>query len=247
MKSILPASHLLKQFVLFILTMIFLLTVTRAALALWQFQKLENTGVVVDLFVLGLRYDLALIGLICLIPIVLGSLFSMTDVTRAVARFVIVLFLVAGLVFTLLLELVTPWFIQTQGIRPDFNVITGVEQPAAALRSVISQHAISLIIGLVLCVLITFAFWSRLELQRFLKYRLSVPSAMLLALVGGLVCLVAVWSTPDLRKAALGPANSSISDDSTINEITMNSAYKTVYSLVMPYLTMTKLTAESNP
>ena len=247
MKSTLPASHLLKQFLLFVFTVIFLLTVTRAAFALWQFSKLESTGVVVDLFVLGLRYDLALIGLICLVPVVLGSLLSMTNATRAVARFLIVFFLLAGLVLTLLLELVTPWFMQTQGIRPDFNLLAGVEQPLATLRSIISQHAIALVVGVVLCLLIIVAFWSRLELQRFLKYRLSVPSAMLLGLVGGLVCLVAIWSTPDLRNEALSPADSSISSDNTVNEISMNSAYKTVYSLAMPLLDTLRSTATSNP
>ena len=246
MKSTLPASHLLRQFLLFVLTAVFLLTLIRAAYGLWQFPIVEEVGAVVPLFVQGLRFDLALIGLVCLLPVVLGSLLSMTDATRGIAKFLIVSFLLLGLLLILVLELVTPWFIQTQGLRPDLALMAGVDNPMAVLQSVIADHAIPLVIGIVLCVLILIAFWSRMELQRFLRFRLSVPSALLLGVFGGLVCVVAIWSTPDLRQNAFSPGDSLISKDATVNDLAMNSAYKTLYSAVLPFFNATESPASSS-
>ena len=96
MKSKLPASHLLRQFLLFTLTVLFLLTVIRAAYGMWQYPKLSQAEKVLPWFVEGLRYDVALIGLICFIPVVVGSLLSSLSRTRALAKLMISCFLVCG-------------------------------------------------------------------------------------------------------------------------------------------------------
>lgn len=236
MKSTLPASHLLRQFLLFVLTTVFLLTLMRAAYGLWQFVKLEETNALVPLFVQGLRFDLSLIGAICLVPVVLGTLLSMLRVTRGLAKFVIVLFLFVGLVLILVLEFLTPWFVHTQGLRPDLGLIGAVESPVDVIKALFADYAIPMAVGAALCLLICIAFWSRLELQRFLRYRLSVPSALVLAILGGILCVVAIWSTPDLRKAPLSLADAQISQDATVNDLAMNTAYKTIYNMLMPVL-----------
>lgn len=207
----------------------------RAAYGLWQFPKLDEADALVPLFVQGLRFDLALIGLICLIPVVLGSILSMTNATRALAKFIIVFFLVLGLVLILLLEFITPWFVDTQGLRPDIDLLVNLENPINTIKQVATAHAIPFAVGAILCVLIVVAFWARMELQRFLRYRVSAPSALLMAVGGGLLCVVAIWSTPDLRNPAFSPGDSLISRDSTVNDLAMNSTYKTLYSAVLPY------------
>ncbi len=236
MKSTLPATHLLRHFLLFVLTVVFLLTLIRAAYGLWQFPRLDETNALMPLFLQGLRFDLALIGLVCLIPVVLGSLLSMSEGTRGLAKFVITSFLMLGLLLILTLELITPWFVQNQGLRPDVALMGGIENPVAALQVVVQEHPIPLVVGLVLCALILIAFWARLEMKRFLRYRVAAPSALMLAIVGGLACVIAIWSTPDLRQPAFSPGDSLISADSTVNDMAMNSAYKTLYSAALPLL-----------
>ncbi|NND91917.1 MAG: hypothetical protein HKN42_13745 [Granulosicoccus sp.] len=243
MKSTLPATHLLRQFLLFVLTVVFLLTLIRAAYGLWQYPKLADSDALVPLFLQGLRYDIALVGLVCIVPVILGTLLSMLDTTRLFARFLITLFLTGGLLLVLLLELITPWFLQTQGLRPDLQLLNGVENPGSVLSTIVSEHAIPLAVGALLCVLILIAFWSRMELQRFLKYRLSVPAALLLAILGGLACVVAIRSNVDLRSPALSLADSQISTDETVNDLALNTAYKTLYSL-LPELNSRLLTTE---
>jgi hypothetical protein len=236
MKSTLPATHLLRHFVLFALTIIFLLTMIRAAYGLWQFPKVMEADALVDIFIMGVRFDLALIGYILLIPVVLGSLLGMFDSTRLLAKWLVPGWLIAGLLFILLAELVTPYFVAEQGLRPDIPLLSAVEKPLAALKTVWSEHLIPAVIGVVLAVLILIAFWSRLETSRLLRYRLSRLSAMLLAIVGGAGCLLAIWSGVDPRQPALSPGSGLISADATVNDIASNTAFKTLYSIALPYL-----------
>lgn len=235
MKSILPATHLLRQFVLFALTILLLLTVMRATYSLWLFPKIAEANVFLPLFIQGLRFDLALIGQICIIPIVVGSLLSVTKLTRGVAKFIIVLFLTIGLLLVLTLELLTPWFINVQGVRPDLHLLGALDNPLQTIKSVFVQHTVPAIIGIAVSVLILIAFWVRMELGRFLRYRVFAPTGILLALVGGLACLVAIWSTPDVRQSPFSPADSLISADVTVNDLAMNTTYKTMYSLVSQF------------
>lgn len=236
MKSTLPATHLLRHFVLFALTIIFLLTMIRAAYGLWQFPRVMEADALVDIFVVGVRFDLALIGYLLLIPVVLGTLLGMFDSTRLLARWLVFGWLIAGLLFILLAELVTPYFVAEQGLRPDIPLLSALENPLAALKTVWSEHLIPAVIGVVLAALILIAFWSRLEISRLLRYRLSRLSAMLLAIVGGAICLLAIWSGVDPRQPALSPGSGLISADATVNDIASNTAFKTLYSIAMPYL-----------
>ncbi|MDC0435410.1 hypothetical protein OAM69_07225 [bacterium] len=225
----------MRQYLLFVFTVVFLLTMTRSAYALWKFSELEETGAFVALFVQGLRFDLALIGFICLVPVVLGSLLSMFKVTRGLAKFIISLFLIMGLGIILLLEFVTPWFVHTQGMRPDVPVFQALESPLTVIQSAIVENAIAAAVLGVLGLLVLLAFWSRMELSRFLRYRISKPAALATALIGGVLCILAIWSTPDVRQPPFGPADSQISENETINDLAMNTTGKTIYSLVLPY------------
>jgi hypothetical protein len=213
----------------------------RAAYSLWQFPKILEANAFLPLFVQGLRFDLALVGLICIVPIVLGSLLSITKLTRGLAKLIIVFFLVGGLFLILFLELLSPWFVSVQGVRPDLQLIASVEDPISAIKFVLSQHTVPIIIGAVVSALILAAFWMRLEVSRFLRRRVFAPTGFLFAIVGGFVCLVAIWSTPDIRKTAFSPNDSLISLDVTVNDLAMNTTYKTVHSMISPYFVDTGL------
>jgi len=236
MKSTLSATHLLRQYLLFALTITFLLTMTRAGLALWQFPHLEKTDAFVALFVQGLRFDLALVGMLSLIPVVVGSLLSMVTVTRPLAKLLIVLLLFGGFFIIVVMEMITPWFIHTQGMRPDMELLRQASGDSlTAARTVLTEQPIPAVIAIVLSALILFAYWGRMEFQRFLRYRTSVPAGLMTAIGCGILCVFAVWSTPDLRQPALGPDDAAVSDSVLVNNLAMNSTYKTLHSIARFY------------
>lgn len=234
MKSIIPARNLLRHYLLFALTALFLLTVMRAAYGLWQFPRVMEANAVLPLFVQGLRFDLALIGIISVVPVLFGSLFSVSKYTRGFAKFLVLFFFTVGLLLILVLELITPWFVQNVGMRPDINLMADVSSPMTEITAAFSEYTVPLIIGIVVSVLIFIAFCLRMELNRFLRFRVFAPTGIMLGLVGGLLCLMAIWSTLDLSQKALSPGDSLISRDVMVNDLAMNTTYKTLYSMVLP-------------
>ena len=163
MKSTLPASHLIRHFLIFALTVVFLLTMARSAYALWQFPRLEAANAFVALFLQGLRFDLALIGIVCLVPLVLGFALSIFKASKGLAKIIVSVFLMGSLVLILLLELITPWFIDNYSLRPDLELITSVPSPMQTFTTVLREQAIPLVVAALLVVLIFSAFarvWS---------------------------------------------------------------------------------------
>ena len=115
---------------------------------------------------------------------------------------------------------------------PDVQLLASIDQPLSVLQTLLSEQAVPLVVAMFLCLLILIAFWGRMEVRRFLRYRLSVPGALMLSAVGGALCVLAISSSTDPAHFALSPADAEISTDPTINDLAMNSAYKLLYSIV---------------
>lgn len=252
MKSSLSAVHLLRVFALFTLVVLFLLTLTRAGFSLWQLSHIESVEGFnqlkgfAELFVLGWRFDLALIGSVLLIPVTLGTFLAMLGPLRILARIIIHLFLILGLLFVLVTEYVTPYFLNAGDARPDFAALQAIENPVAAIAGLWSAQLIPAVIGLVLAILILIAFIVRLETGRFLRHRISPLSGITLMIVGGALCVFAIISNIDFVKppialpTVLHPNDSLISADTLVNELSMNSAFKLGWSAVPEVLELVK-------
>jgi len=243
MKATLPATHLLRRFFLYAFTLLLILTIVRAGLSLWQFQDVQEADVLIPLFLQGLRFDLAIVGALCLVPLVIGYLFGMIGPLRPLAKFVVVIFMMAGLLFVMFAEFITPWFVHATGLRPDIDMLKSAESPLAspiaAVSSLSLNSLIPLAVAAVLMLLVFLAFLSRLELARLFHFRLSIPQALLMCIIGALACVVAIWSTPDLRKPMLSNGDSLISANSTVNDLSMNSAWKILFTAAQPYIEKT--------
>ena len=244
MKSSLSALHLLRVFALFTLVVLFLLTLTRAGFSLWRLNHIESVDGFnqlqgfAELFVLGWRFDLALIGSVLLIPVTLGTFLAMLGPLRILARFIIHLFLILGMLFILVTEYVTPYFLHTSDARPDFTELKAISDPVSVLAGLWSTQLIPAVIGLVLAILILIAFILRMETSRFLRHRIAPLSGITLMIFGGALCLFAIISNidfiePPLRiPTPLHPNDSIISADKLVNDLSMNTAFKLGWTTV---------------
>ena len=229
MSTALPATHLLRRYLLFALTLVFLLTMLRAGYALWQFTAVADAEVLVTVFLHGLRFDLALIGALLIIPVFLFTLMSMFGFSHGLVRFLSPLWMMLTLAFVLIAELVTPWFMITEGVRPGLTEWLELEAPLTLLRDVPQQFPIPAAVGGLICILILIAFWQRLENNRLLPYPLRKVAAMFMAVVGGILCVFAVWSGPIIDGGnPLTTRDALISTDQTVNELTMNTGFKVI-------------------
>lgn len=248
MKSSLSATHLLRVFVLFTLVVLFLLTLTRAGFSLWQLTHVESVEGFdqmqgfAELFVMGWRFDLALIGAILLIPVTLGTFFAMLGPLRVLGKGIILLFLIGGMFVIILGEYVTPYFLHANNARPDMAAIQAIGAPVEALAGLWSTQMIPAVIGLILSILIFIAFIARLEVARLLRFRIAPLSGITLMIVGGALCLFAMISNvtfvqsliedPSAVPMPLAPSAAEISSDTLVNELTLNTTYEAAWSLI---------------
>lgn len=225
----LPASHLLRHFLLFALTTLCLLTLTRAGFTLWQLARYEDTPTMLSSFLTGLRFDVAMLGVVMVVPVFIVPLLSMFRPMLGLARFFSLAWMLVAFLGILLLELVTPYTLLESGLRPDINVLRELGNPLDVLAKLWSTHIIPAIIGVFLITLIFIAFWARLDMPRFLRHPLKIFPAICLAIVGLALCLFAAASSINPLESVMTPHASLISADAVVNEITSNSLYKTLY------------------
>ena len=155
MKSRLSGTHLLRHLMLFVFIGIFLLTMIRAAYVLWQFPIVTSSGAILDIFVMGLRYDVALVCILALPVLVLGSVFGMLSATKGFARFLVIFLLMLGMIFIVLTELITPYFLVEQNVRPDLAVLSALKDPISTFAGLWSSYMIPAVIGVILATLIS--------------------------------------------------------------------------------------------
>lgn len=207
----------------------------RAGYSLWQFPAVLKSEAWYLLFLTGLRFDLALIGGLLLVPVILAPILGMIGVTRLISKSLLIIWLMFALGFILITEFVTPYFILENGVRPDLAILAVTDEPIISAMGFVSKHFVPALIGLLLIVMIFLAYGHRLEVSRLLRYRLSVWSSLALVILGAAACLLAIRSEYDPGKAALSPNNSLITTETLINEISMNTGYKLAYSAIQPY------------
>lgn len=236
MQSRLSAIHLLRHLALFAFIGIFLMTMIRAAYVLWQFPKVMESNTLIDVFLMGLRYDGAIVGILLVPTLVIGCLLGLAGPTRKIARLLIIILLMCSLMFLLLTEIITPYFMIEQGLRPDLALLSGIKDPLSMLAVVWSSHKVPVVIGLIVVVLILVAYWARLEVTRLLRFPLAPVSTILLLIVGVAVCALAIYSGIDPAQPPLSPTTGLISTETVINEIALNTGYKLLYSIVSPFL-----------
>lgn len=230
--SRLPASHLIRHFLLFAFAVLFLLTMARAGYTLWQMGKVESVGVLISSFLMGLRFDLALIGMLLAVPVFIVPLLAMTRHTKGIGKFFSITWMILALAAVLLLELLTPYTLQQQGLRPDLAVVGAMGDPLNLFSQLWSKYIIPAVIGLVLSLLIFIAFIARLDSKRFLRHPIKVIPAICISIVGLLICVIAATGSANPPGLGFSPESAQVSQDKTVNEITMNTPFKTIHSLL---------------
>lgn len=230
--SRLPATHLIRHFLLFAFAVLFLLTMARAGYTLWQMGNVESIGVLTSVFLMGLRFDLALVGILLAVPVFIVPLLAMTRFTRGIGKFLSITWMILAIAAVLLFELLTPYAIQQQGLRPDLSVVSTMGDPVNLLSQLWSKYIIPAVVGIILSILIFVAFIARLDSKRFLRHPIKVIPALLVSFLGLAICIVAATGSANPPGLGFGPQEAQVSGSQVVNEITMNTPFKTVYSLL---------------
>ncbi len=213
----------------FLLPGLLFLSLSRAMLILWQFDRVSESGGLWYILFQGVRFDFVVLAILLTVPFSFLPLFTVFRQTRVSGLLLIrgyLLIVTAAIVF---LELATPNFIIQYDFRPNILMVEYLKYPKEILSMILKAYPLQLVIALSVTVAAVYAMNRHLT-HLFKKTELSILwSAPLLTLLILVLGVAAARSTFDHRP--VNPSTVAYSSDPLMNSLPMSSMYTTLYAL----------------
>ncbi len=205
-----------------------LLSLSRLALVLWQYDRVVQTDVLMQLFVQGLRADIIVICLLLVVPVLLIPLASVRGMSKLWFQFSY-FWCLAALVLLVFMELASPAFILQYDVRPNRLFVEYLKYPKEVLSTLWFGFRLPLVLGVVATLALT---WLMRRIFRSGKCSLiswSVGKTVGLWCLALVLLFAGIRSTTDHRPA--NPAIFAITADAMVNSLVLSSAYSVLYAL----------------
>ena len=199
-----------------------LLSLSRLALLIWQWERVKATGIVFDILVQGVRADLILLGYCLAPPLLLAPLLA-TRRSFAAWRAMTLAWTGAALVFIVFMEVATPQFIMQYDVRPNRLFVEYLNYPHEVLATLWNGFRTALLLGGALTVILGLAI---VRLMRRAAAAMRPWPARRLLLAWPVLCLLVLMqirSTTGHRPA--NPALFALSGDAMVNSLIINSPW----------------------
>ncbi|WP_127022276.1 LTA synthase family protein [Rheinheimera mangrovi] len=219
-----PYRYLIRTAVLGLL----LLSLSRLALVLWQFDRVEGTALLFDVLVQGIRADIIVVSLFLVVPVLLIPLASVRGLNKVWFQFSYLWCLLA-LVLLVFMELATPAFIMQYDVRPNRLFVEYLKYPKEVLSTLWFGFRWPLVFGLLATLALTWLMRRIFRAGKCSLNRWSVFKSLGLWCLALLLLFAGIRSTTDHRPA--NPAIFAITSDSMVNSLVLSSAYSVLYAL----------------
>ncbi len=219
----------LKPFLIFAVTAACTLLVFRIGFIAWHWSRVLDAGMLTNVFVQGLRFDLVLIGLFFAIPVLLFPLFCSNRWLLPIWKAVIAVYLPACLMIIVLMEASSPSFMMQFDARPNRLFIEYLIYPKEVSSMLWAAYKPQLFM---VALLLPASF---LLLRRRLRplIQRATPVNFWLVLVATplllIVCLAMIRST--LAHRPVNPSTVALSSDPLVNDLALSSTYTVLYAL----------------
>src|SRR3989338_4486309 len=131
-----------------------LLSLSRLALVVWQYDRVVQTDVLMQLFVQGLRADIIVICLLLVVPVLLIPLSSVRGLGKLWFQFSY-FWCLAALVLLVFMELASPAFILQYDVRPNRLFVEYLKYPKEVLSTLWFGFRLPLVLGVVATLVLT--------------------------------------------------------------------------------------------
>ncbi|GIU01748.1 LTA synthase family protein [Shewanella morhuae] len=214
---------------IFSLLVIFITTLSRLALGLWQADRVTAVDGWSHLLIQGLRVDIATLCWLWGIAALGTTLFSGDHVVGRLWQFILRVWLTVGLWIILFLEASTPAFIEEYGIRPNRLYVEYLIYPKEVLSMFWAGRKFELFFSVLLTI---GTLWLGWVLSGKLTKNLRFPRwywRPVLALF--VIALTIVGARSTLGHRPINPAMVAFVDDPLVNSLVINSAYSLVFAI----------------
>ena len=205
-----------------------LLSLSRLALVLWQYDRVEGTALLFDVLVQGIRADIIVLSLLLVLPVLLIPMASLRGLSKLWFQFSY-LWCLAALVLLVFMELATPAFILQYDVRPNRLFVEYLKYPKEVLSTLWFGFRLPLVLGVGATLVLTWLMRWIFRSGKCSLNRWSVFKSLGLWCLALLLLFAGIRSTTDHRPA--NPAIFAITSDSMVNSLVLSSAYSVLYAL----------------
>lgn len=204
------------------------LSLSRLALILWQYERVEPTQSFASIMLQGVRADFILMCLLAAIPVLLSIFLAWTPFKRGWFRFTYGWSLVA-LIAIVFLELSTPSFLLQYDIRPNRLYVEYLKYPKEVFSTLWYGFRLPLVLGIVVTAGLALLFRRLLRVSDEEQRLWSVKVHSVVWPLAVFIVFAGIRSTTQHRPA--NPALFAITADVMVNSLVINSGYSVLYAI----------------
>ena len=204
------------------------LSLSRAGLMTWQWDRVMNSGGLVHLFVSGVRMDIVLVSQIMILPIFTLILLPKNLLCSLLFRRLVLLWCAVWSYIIVFMELVTPAYMGFFETRPGRIFFEYLDHPQEVSSLVYGAYLPTAIIGLGLPVIIALLILKKL---RFDRYRFNFPPFYRFFVLVPMLLMLSLGARSTLGHRPVNPSTFAESKDQLVNELFLNSTYSLLYSI----------------
>lgn len=204
-------------------------SLSRLGLSLWQAERVSAVEGWLPLFLQGVRIDIVSICYLFGVPALFTVLFLHNNGLGRIWKTILRVWLTAGSVFIIFMEMATPAFIETYDFRPNRLFIEYLLYPKEVFTMLANGHLLAVVSSLIITILAAVIYW---KLAGWAVKGLRLPSwkwRSVLALVIIAVSFIGARSTFNHR--GINPAMVAFSSDPLVNSLVLNSGYSVLYAV----------------
>lgn len=204
------------------------LSVSRAGLVVWNYERVTAAGHLIEIFLQGIRADIILVCLWLLIP-VLGVPFLAYQRWKTLWFTLTYIWSLIGLIAILFMELATPAFLLQFDVRPNRLFIEYLKYPQEVLSTLWHGFRVPFLGGLLLTGVIGYGLHRLLRVPTTPHMVWNPFKNLITWPLVALIVFMGIRSTTNHRPA--NPALFAITGDSMVNSLVINSGYSVLYAL----------------
>ncbi len=224
-----PSRTILFPIIFFVIWNLILLFLSRFSLAIWQAERVTAVNGWLQLFLQGVRIDISALCWLFGIPALFTALFLNTPMFDRIWRPILRIWLTAGSVFILFMEVATPNFIETFDLRPNRLFIEYLVHPKEVFTMLINGHLMTVIISSLLAIVAIVVYW---KLSGWATKNLSQINWKIRPLIALLVAaIVFIGGRSSFAHRGINPAMVAFSSDPLVNSLVLSSGYSVLYAV----------------
>ena len=213
---------------IFLFGLIFL-TISRFFLSMWNFDRVTNVNGWSEIFISGLRVDIATLSYLFVIPALITCLMINYKNLKKIWLFFLRIWIVLSIWLLVFMEVVTPSFILEYDVRPNRLFVEYLMYPSELMNMLLSGYKIELTIVTFLSSLTLYFSWKG---SAVVLNEPAMPVWYWRLLLAILVLLLGVMGArSSLGHRPLNPAMVAFSIDPLMNDLTLNSTYSMLFAV----------------